>query len=391
MGKWNIYHPASQHSHRFAEGLYEAGLLSKYDSGVPVKMNENEWRWLPSSYRRKVKKVSIPPEYRIHNPVWQVLYQVGSRLVKREPEFRFLVYRIYDLYQALKLVLLRPDISGVICFEDSAYFTFRAAKKLGIFTIMDAPSVHPAYGLKHGGYNVKRGVDRFISRKYKEIDFADCVICCSKFSADTYIAGGVDPCKVQVNPLGATVDRGLQKIDSRDGGPIKCIFAGVMSYRKSIDLILRVAEELGNTIELYLVGGSQDSKWIKMASSLGNVRYFGSVSQSELFTLMSECDCLLLPSRYDAFGMVVPEAMASGLAVIVSSTAGAKEILDEYPEAGIVVDAEYGSILDSIVHFRDNPNSLLSSRKAALAASRYYSWDKYRERVAEIVRELDSR
>ena len=53
--------------------------------------------------------------------------------------------------------------------------------------------------------------------------------------------------------------------------------------------------------------------------------------------IYAAADCLLFPSFYDAFGMVVAEAMASGLPVIVSGAAGASEWI-EPGSNGLVID-----------------------------------------------------
>jgi glycosyltransferase involved in cell wall biosynthesis len=63
------------------------------------------------------------------------------------------------------------------------------------------------------------------------------------------------------------------------------------------------------------------------ARSLGvanSVRFLGFVNQSNLPAVYRSCDLLVLPSEYEAFGLVVNEAMLCGCPVIVSDRVGAR-------------------------------------------------------------------
>ena len=53
------------------------------------------------------------------------------------------------------------------------------------------------------------------------------------------------------------------------------------------------------------------------------VKFLGFINQSQLPALYAAADVLVLPSSYDAFGVVVNEAMCCGCPVIVSDQVGA--------------------------------------------------------------------
>jgi len=87
-------------------------------------------------------------------------------------------------------------------------------------------------------------------------------------------------------------------------------------------------------------------------------------------------DVFVLPSFYDTFGMVVSEAMASGLPVIVSAAAGASELI-EHGVSGVIIDtawdtvaiAEWLELLCADGGFRENMGR--EARKKA----EHYTWD----------------
>jgi UDP-glucose:(heptosyl)LPS alpha-1,3-glucosyltransferase len=96
-------------------------------------------------------------------------------------------------------------------------------------------------------------------------------------------------------------------------------------------------------------------------------------------------DVFVLPTPYDAFGMVVTEAMACGLPVVTTRAAGAAEL---------VVDGQTGYVLDAPVdesRLRERMHALAADpalrRRVGDAAARAmteYSWDRVAERTVEI-------
>ena len=65
-------------------------------------------------------------------------------------------------------------------------------------------------------------------------------------------------------------------------------------------------------------------------------RFLGFVNQSRLPAVYRATDILVLPSEYDAFGVVVNEAMLCGCPVIVSDRVGARHDLVQEGETGFV-------------------------------------------------------
>jgi len=129
--------------------------------------------------------------------------------------------------------------------------------------------------------------------------------------------------------------------------------------------------------KLIFISRSADGPHRTLAMQLNiqeRVRFLGTTGHPERYYAAS--DAFLLPSHYDSFGMVVTEAMASALPVIVSKEAGAAEL---------VQDGVNGLILEDFA----NPvelaeKMLLLAENAALAAriglagrhtAEQYSWD----------------
>jgi len=62
------------------------------------------------------------------------------------------------------------------------------------------------------------------------------------------------------------------------------------------------------------------------------------VQPAELASLYAEASCLVLPSRFEPWGVVVHEAAAAGLAIICSKACGAGDVFVRHGENGFVFE-----------------------------------------------------
>ena len=100
----------------------------------------------------------------------------------------------------------------------------------------------------------------------------------------------------------------------------------------------------GGTWSLVLAGdGPEREKLQQLAAESAfavGVHFLGHKDSRELLQLYSFAECFVLPSWREPWGLVVNEAMASGLPVIVSSRCGCAEDLVQAGENGFVFDPE---------------------------------------------------
>jgi len=99
---------------------------------------------------------------------------------------------------------------------------------------------------------------------------------------------------------------------------------------KGLDLVFDAVSEVLKTKEIYLwVGGrgniqKYEAKAKRMG--IGNFVRFTGMIKKNLPYLYRSADLFVLPSKFDTFGIVVVEALASGLPVIISDTVGANSL-----------------------------------------------------------------
>ncbi|MEQ1525778.1 MAG: glycosyltransferase family 4 protein [Gallionella sp.] len=114
------------------------------------------------------------------------------------------------------------------------------------------------------------------------------------------------------------------------------LFVGMNFEVKGLDTIIAAAAKARSTqpeanIRLLVVGRGDEGKYRKMAQSMGitDAVSFAGTQVDGLERYYRAADIFIMLSKFDTFGMVVLEAMAAGLPVIVSPNVGAKDLVED--------------------------------------------------------------
>jgi glycosyltransferase involved in cell wall biosynthesis len=125
---------------------------------------------------------------------------------------------------------------------------------------------------------------------------------------------------------------------------------------------MHIAKQNGQQLNVLIVGHEMDQgyrdKLKQQAESLGvlNNIIFKDFS-SEPQQLMQLCDCLVLATKNEAFGLVLPEAMRAGIAVIGSNSGGVPEII-EHQKTGLLFESgDETSLYQQIKTYYENSES----------------------------------
>jgi glycosyltransferase involved in cell wall biosynthesis len=106
------------------------------------------------------------------------------------------------------------------------------------------------------------------------------------------------------------------------------LFSGSLIERKGVDLVaaafVRLAREVPN-VRLKILGQGElrESLGRTLGTVSERVEFVGFKDWKELPAEYAAADVLCVPSRYDGWGLVVPEGLASGLPVIGTDQMGA--------------------------------------------------------------------
>lgn len=131
-------------------------------------------------------------------------------------------------------------------------------------------------------------------------------------------------------------------------------FTGRLNPIKNIDILLRAWISLGNLTdgcELTIIGDGDNEyvrslKEIASLAPAANIKFTGFLSGTTLRDTVNSLDFLILPSKSENFGMVVPEALVCGVPVIASKGTP-WQVLDE-KKCGWWVDASETELANTI-------------------------------------------
>ncbi len=159
--------------------------------------------------------------------------------------------------------------------------------------------------------------------------------------------------------------------------------------RKGLEYVIRATRDLPKNVNVLVVGNDNPEPYKKIANELGvgNRVIFSGHSRS-VREFYAASDIFVFPTVYEPFGLVILEAMATGMPVITSRIAGAAEIMQGREDCLLLKNP------DDIEELREKIETLLSDKelmramgKNARKTAENHSWDRV---VSDTLRVFDS-
>ncbi len=201
----------------------------------------------------------------------------------------------------------------------------------------------------------------------------------------------------------STPDRAACRADIRKrygigASDILLLFVGMNFEVKGLDTIIaalakaRSAQTEAN-IRLLVVGRGNEGKYRKIALSLGVAEavIFAGTQVDGLERYYRAADIFIMLSKFDTFGMVVLEAMAAGLPVIVSPNVGAKDIVAEGINGFVLhTPQDADAAADRIVRL-SNAKQREAMGMAAEQTATMCDWERLAEKMEHLYQDALSR
>lgn len=220
-------------------------------------------------------------------------------------------------------------------------------------------------------------------RKRKELERADVVLAISNFVARTVLDEYPEK-PVRLISYGIDVQPSHGPDRSSPPRKLRFLYAGQCSIPKGVPLLIKAWRAAAlRDAELTLVGSWRLAE-SKKADLPPNCVWAGPVSREHLGRIYSQSDVFVFPTYYEGFGMVVLEAMAAGLPVIMTDGQGAADIAES---AGRLFPADdLDALVASLRWFDANRDELPRLSQQARKEAESRTWARYRRSVTEAVR-----
>jgi glycosyltransferase involved in cell wall biosynthesis len=168
------------------------------------------------------------------------------------------------------------------------------------------------------------------------------VIAISDHERQRGIAIGIPPERI-VTVLNGIADAPPARPQPAAASRRRVLFIGRLDRQKGFDVLLAATQGLEERLELRVIGssvvGDQGS-----AGRLSGLTMLGWCDEQRIRQELAWADCVVIPSRWEGFGLVALEAMRAGRAVIATRVGGLPEVVEDGRTGWLVPPEDPGAL-----------------------------------------------
>lgn len=396
-----VAHSGKQHAYQHALSLQRLGLLKRFVTSTYYKPD----RW-PDRLLRIVPRVDRALRKRWLEGLQQDL--VTRRLTLEIPELwqrnirknraaaeRQMFQRdaAFDRWVASRFASESSVFWG---FQGSCRLSLAAARAAGRIAVCEFATAHVTAAVRILSDEAERHPewaatisnlhfpDWYREHLEQEPHNADYCVAASGFTQRSLEEVGVSSDRILQLPLAA--DLGQFQFSPRStSGPLKVLFVGGIGQRKGIKYLLQAVEALNSPqIQLQLLGPLPPDE-TPLRQWRNWFAYLGRTDQAGVVRHMQQADVLVLPSVFEGFGLVIVEAMATGMPVIASTHSCGPEVIREGIDGFVLAPDDVTGLAEKIVWCAGHRKELVQLGVNAREQAQQFSWDAHRERLRGIL------
>lgn len=160
-----------------------------------------------------------------------------------------------------------------------------------------------------------------------------------------------------------------------DGNPDRTllIFVGRLAPEKQIEQIKAVLEAIPNS-HLAIVGDGPFREKLQNIYNGMSVTFAGYLSGEDLSDAYRAADIFVFPSAIETFGLVVAEAMATGLPVVSSNVGGVPEIITSGENGYMFEPNDIDTMVEQVRDLIENPAKRHEMGHLAIGSVKHLTW-----------------
>jgi glycosyltransferase involved in cell wall biosynthesis len=306
------------------------------------------------------------------------------------------MFRLHDRITASWLRRHRKEIDLVHVWPSGAFETIKAARDVGIPTLLERPNAHTRFAYEVvGAESSKLGVSlpadhehaykpEVLAREEAEFAAADKLLCPSEFTMKTFRDAGHPEDQLVRHFYGVDPAVFHPGEEPRADGRFTAIFVGVAAVRKGLHYALEAWHRSTASIDgRFLIAGEMLPDYRRvLAPMLDHPSVVELGHRDDVPELLRQTDVLVLPSIEEGCPLVCAEAIASGCVPLVSEACTALCVQDVNACVHAVGDVDCLSAQLSLMAEDERSRRML--RDGGLRMVDEISWDAAGVRLAEI-------
>lgn len=407
-----IAHPGKQHSYRTATALKQGKLLDAYVTTVYYKKNNLTSKVFHFLKEKDLNKAKLRRCENLDDcEVIQKHELLGLiiLLVMRLP-FRRLCnllnrFMILQFGKSIAKLAIKRQVDAVIMYDNTAVPCFSYLQKHAphIKRILDASTVNRLYirkvyekDMEIGNHLIFKEQLPFLwensrNRLYeKEIKLSDFILVASEFVKKSYMYSHVPEEKLIKIPYGVDLSRFKWSMHKKQGDKIHLIYVGQITYYKGIHHLLPIIKEhYKDKVILTLVGKYDANDFLyKEYCTAPNIKFIGYITNDKLSQYYQQADAFIIPSLGEGFGLVILEALSTGLPVLTSDSTGGNDAIVNGYNGYVFKAGDDKDMIDKIDTFIHNISSLETMSENARATVLNYTWEQYNKHILDFLNML---
>ena len=394
-----LSHVARHHAYETAFALQSAGWLKRfytsfYDEKRPPFKHRVLRAMIPKSLAKKMSN-----RFREGLDESKITSFYFPELLERTP-FQKIVGKYNMMNLKGELFDRRVSMQDLGCdifhgFEGAVLHSMRKAKKEGAITILDCPMFHyetvrnvlkaeyDFFKIPYPAYLLKNDIN--INRKIEEVSVSDYLIVLTDVMANDFIRNGKPPEKVKVVPCGFDTNyfqRG-KKLDK----VFRILLIGSIGFRKGVYYLLEAFKQIKRRdMELVLISPVEDD-FKPILSEYGDLfKYIPSVPHAQLSYYYQNASVFVLPALLEPFGMVVAEAMACGVPVIVTENCGMRPRNNQ--DGFVVPIRDVEALKEKLLLLYENDELRRTMGESAAEYVKQFTWENYHKNIQRVYQEI---
>lgn len=222
-----------------------------------------------------------------------------------------------------------------------------------------------------------------------EVKLSDFAVGASTFTLKTLIKQGMTENCVHMAPYGVNIKDFKPRNNFRKIDKMRFLFVGSFSQRKGISYLLQAFKELedeGENFSLTMTGrGIMDYELVK-SYNLKCLETHVNLPLEELVKLMQESDVFVFPSICEGFGLVLIQAMATGMPLITTYNTSGPDFIEEGKDGFLIETQDIEAIKNKVRYFLQNPEEVKRMGQNAISKSKDFTWERF---SSEIIKSVD--